>query len=37
MSHKDAQTILLSNAGYEPGTFLVRKSSNRNCYCVTFL
>ncbi|CAF0755909.1 unnamed protein product [Rotaria sordida] len=35
--HQDAEDLLLSNAGYEPGTFLVRKSPNRNCYCITFL
>ncbi|CAF4047827.1 unnamed protein product [Rotaria sp. Silwood2] len=37
ISHQDAERILLSNAGYESGTFLIRKSPNKNCYCVTFL
>jgi hypothetical protein len=36
MSHQDA-VVLLSNAAYEIGTFLVRKSVNKNCYCITFL
>ncbi|CAF0880334.1 unnamed protein product [Rotaria sp. Silwood1] len=37
ISHQAAERLLLSNAGYEPGTFLIRKSPNKNCYCVTFL
>jgi hypothetical protein len=37
MSHPDSERLLLSNAGYEVGTFLVRKSLNKNCYCVSYL
>ena len=37
ISHSDAERLLLSNAGYDIGTFLVRRSVNKRCYCISFL
>ncbi|CAF1590759.1 unnamed protein product [Adineta ricciae] len=37
ISHDQARGLFLENAGYEVGTFLIRRSQNKNCYCLTYL
>ncbi|CAF1155473.1 unnamed protein product [Adineta ricciae] len=37
ISHEQARRLFLENAGYEVGTFLIRRSQNKNCYCLTYL
>ncbi|CAF1065887.1 unnamed protein product [Adineta steineri] len=37
LSHEEARRLLLSNAGYEVGAFLIRRSLNKKKYCISFL
>ncbi|UJR35131.1 hypothetical protein I4U23_027902 [Adineta vaga] len=37
ISHEEAKRIFFANDGYEVGAFLIRKSQNKNCYCLTYL
>lgn len=37
ISHEEAKRLLLSNAAYDIGAFLIRRSVQRQCYCLSYL